>query len=196
MEIKTDDLFDSEFDKCVDYALLEFGRKTAKKWIDSLIAIKHQLRLMPERYSFVPELQKWRKYRGAIIMKNFKIIYFYNEEKDILWLVDLWDMRQDPRKLNMRARRIERSIISLYDKQKNPPGVPTDFESGRTSGGMFVWSCILQRLIHFFPIYQSLALFIEFHCQGDDLALVGLEWFCVALFLYLALGSRNAAIVR
>ena len=39
MEIKTDDLFDSEFDKCVDYALLEFGRKTAKKWIDSLIGI-------------------------------------------------------------------------------------------------------------------------------------------------------------
>ena len=43
-----------------------------------------------------------------IIMKNFKIIYFYNEEKDIIWLVDLWDLRQDPRKLNMRARRIER----------------------------------------------------------------------------------------
>ncbi len=76
MEIKTDDLFDSEFDKCVDYALLEFGRKTARKWIDSLIGIKHQLRLMPERYPFVPELQKWRKYRGAIIMENFKIIYF------------------------------------------------------------------------------------------------------------------------
>lgn len=108
MEIKADDLFDSEFDKCVDYALLEFGRKTAKKWIDSLIGIKYQLRLMPESYPFVPELQKWRKYRGAIIMKNFKIIYFYNEEKDILWLVDLWDMRQDPRKQNMRARRIER----------------------------------------------------------------------------------------
>ena len=32
----------------------------------------------------------------------------YNEEKDIIWLVDLWDLRQDPRKLNMRARRIER----------------------------------------------------------------------------------------
>ena len=48
------------------------------------------------------------EFRGAIIMKNFKIIYFYNEEKDILWLVDLWDMRQDPRKLNLRARRIER----------------------------------------------------------------------------------------
>ena len=108
MEIKADDLFDSEFDKCVDYALLEFGRKTAKKWIDSLIGIKHQLRLMPGSYPFVPELQKLRKYRGAIIMKNFKIIYFYNEKKDILWLVDLWDLRQDPRKQNLRARRIVR----------------------------------------------------------------------------------------
>ena len=108
MVIKADDLFDSEFDKCVDYALLEFGRKTAKKWIDSLIGMKHQLRLMPESYPFVPELQKWRKYRGAIIMKNFKIIYFYNEKKDILWLVDLWDLRQDSRKQNLRARRIVR----------------------------------------------------------------------------------------
>ena len=68
MEIKADDLFDSEFDKCVDHALLEFGRKTAKKWIDSLIAIKHQLRLMPERYSFVPEMEKvsWCHHHGEL----------------------------------------------------------------------------------------------------------------------------------
>ena len=46
MEIKADDLFDSEFDKCVDYALLEFGRKTAKKWIDSLIGIQVSERIL------------------------------------------------------------------------------------------------------------------------------------------------------
>ena len=46
MEIKADDLFDSEFDKCVDYALLEFGRKTAKKWIDSLIGIQVSQRIL------------------------------------------------------------------------------------------------------------------------------------------------------
>ena len=45
MEIKADDLFDSEFDKCVDYALLEFSRKTAKKWIDSLIGIQVSQRI-------------------------------------------------------------------------------------------------------------------------------------------------------
>lgn len=37
--------------------------------------------MMPESYPFVPELQKWRKYRGAIIMKNFKIIYFIMKRK-------------------------------------------------------------------------------------------------------------------
>ena len=64
---------------------------------------------MPKRYSIVAHFRnETMEFRGAIIMKNFKIIYFYNEEKDIIWLVDLWDLRQDPRKLNMRARRIER----------------------------------------------------------------------------------------
>lgn len=64
---------------------------------------------MPKRYPIVAHFRnETMEFRGAIIMKNFKIIYFYNEEKNILWLVDLWDLRQDPRKLNMRARRIER----------------------------------------------------------------------------------------
>ena len=64
---------------------------------------------MPKRYPIVAHFRnETMEFRGAIIMKNFKIIYFYNEEKDILWLVDLWDLRQNPRKLNMRARRIER----------------------------------------------------------------------------------------
>ena len=53
-------------------------------------------------------LAEFQKYRGAIIMKNFKIIYFYDEDSNLVRIVDLWYMRQDPRKLNMRARRIER----------------------------------------------------------------------------------------
>lgn len=160
MEIKTDALFKKEIKKSIEYALQEFGLKTARKWQTQYKEIKRSLEFMPKRYPIVAHFRNERmEFRGAIIMKNFKI------------------------------------IISLYDKQKNPPGVPTDFESGRTSGGMFVWSCILQRLIHFFPIYQSLACFIEFHCQGDNFAFVCLEWFCVALFLHLILGSRNATIV-
>ena len=109
MEINTDTVFDNEISERLDYASIEFGAKTADRWLEEYFSILHRLQLMPESYPFVPELQKWRKYRGAIVMKNFKIIYFYNEEQDVLWLVDLWDMRQNPRKLKLRAREIERN---------------------------------------------------------------------------------------
>ena len=64
---------------------------------------------MPKRYPIVAHFRnETMVFRGAIIMKNFKIIYFYDEDSNLVRIVDLWDMRQDPRKLNMRARRIER----------------------------------------------------------------------------------------
>ena len=109
MEIKTDALFKKEIKKCIEYALQEFGLKTARKWQTQYKEIKRSLEFMPKRYPIVAHFRNERmEFRGAIIMKNFKIIYFYNEEKDIIWLVDLWDLGQDPRKLNRRARRIER----------------------------------------------------------------------------------------
>ena len=109
MEIKTDALFKKEIKKSIEYALQEFGLKTARKWQTQYKEFKRSLEFMPKRYPIVAHFRnETMEFRGAIIMKNFKIIYFYNEEKNILWLVDLWDMRQDPRKLNMRARRIER----------------------------------------------------------------------------------------
>lgn len=109
MEIKTDALFKKEIKKCIEYALQEFGLKTARKWQTQYKEIKRLLEFMPKRYPIVAHFRnETMEFRGAIIMKNFKIIYFYNEEKDIIWLVDLWDLRQDPRKLNLRARKIER----------------------------------------------------------------------------------------
>ena len=121
VEIKVERLFLVEFRKCVAYALSEFGRKTVKNWNAEYEKIRHRLEMMPTGYPFVPELQKWQKYRGAIIMKNFKIIYFYDEDSNLVRIVDLWDLRQDPRKLNMRARRIERkkglSLVFMINKR-------------------------------------------------------------------------------
>ena len=108
VEIKVERLFLVEFRKCVAYAFSEFGRKTVKNWNAEYEKIRHRLEMMPTCYPFVPELQKWQKYRGAIIMKNFKIIYFYDEDSNLVRIVDLWDLRQNPRKLNLRAKRIER----------------------------------------------------------------------------------------
>lgn len=109
MEIKTDILFDKELKKSMAYALEEFGRKTAVRWRTQYRDIRHRIILMPESFSLVLEFRnKTKVFRGATIMKNFKIIYYYNEKLDVVWLVDLWDLRQDPRKLQVRARRIER----------------------------------------------------------------------------------------
>ena len=109
MEIKADALFKKEIKKCIEYALQEFGVKTARKWQTQYKEIKRLLEFMPKRYPIVAYFRnETMEYRGAIIMENFKIIYFYNEEKNIIWLVDLWDLRQDPSKLNLRARRIIR----------------------------------------------------------------------------------------
>ena len=63
------------------FCIRRVWKKTVGRWQEQISRIMHRLKMMPESYPFVPELQKWRKYRGAIIMKNFKIIYFYNEKK-------------------------------------------------------------------------------------------------------------------
>ena len=105
MEIRVDSVFEEEFQKCALYAFEEFGTKAALNWNKQYSAIRHRLNLMPESFPPAAYFRKRTKvFRGAIIMKNFKIIYFYNEQKGILWLVDLWDMRQNPEKLKLRAR--------------------------------------------------------------------------------------------
>lgn len=40
-------------------------------------------------------------FRGIIIMKNFKMIYYYDDSKDQVWIIDIWDMRQNPKKLSI-----------------------------------------------------------------------------------------------
>ena len=53
MEIKTDALFKKEIKKCIEYALQEFGLKTARKWQTQYKEIKRLLEFMPKRYPIV-----------------------------------------------------------------------------------------------------------------------------------------------
>ena len=99
MEIKTDALFKKEIKKCIEYALQEFGLKTARKWQTQYKEIKRLLEFMPKRYPIVAHFRnETMEFRGATIMKNFKIIYFYNEEKDIM--------------INKRTRQVSQRILN------------------------------------------------------------------------------------
>ena len=53
MEIKTDALFKKEIKKSIEYALQEFGLKTARKWQTQYKEIKRLLEFMPKRYPIV-----------------------------------------------------------------------------------------------------------------------------------------------
>ena len=50
VEIKVERLFLAEFQKCVAYALSEFGRKTVKNWNAEYEKIRHRLEIMPTGY--------------------------------------------------------------------------------------------------------------------------------------------------
>lgn len=102
-------LFKRELKKAVAYAFREFGLKTSCRWEAETDYIMSRLRKYPESYSPVRELLDLTPlFRGAILMRNFKIIYHYSPNNDTVYVNDLWDMRRDPAQLRPRARRYPR----------------------------------------------------------------------------------------
>jgi len=50
-------------------------------------------------------INRKREYR-ALLLKNrrYKIIYYYDETKDIIYIADFWDSRMDPKRLASRIK--------------------------------------------------------------------------------------------
>ena len=91
------------FNDHVDFARYEFGRKTSEKWIDEMVSIDKRLRLFPESFSPEPLLcDRKVRYRSCLIMKRFKIVYFYEQDTDTVYIVDIWDSLQNPKTLTNR----------------------------------------------------------------------------------------------
>lgn len=84
----------------LDYAYAEFGRKAQNNWYKEIKQIESRMTMHPESFTIEPLLApKGKKYRGAIIMKNFKLIHYYDIEKDTVFIDYIWDMRMNPEKL-------------------------------------------------------------------------------------------------
>ena len=85
------------------YARLEFGKATANRWVRSIEHMEHRLLLMPESYSPEPLLKDCIPlFRACIIMKRFKVIYFYMPEIHTIYIADIWDSRMAPEALRQR----------------------------------------------------------------------------------------------
>lgn len=84
----------------LDYALAEFGRKAVSNWYRDILRIETRMAIHPESFTPEPQLaHRGKVYRGAIIMKNFKLIHYYDKDCDTVYIDYIWDMRMKPIKL-------------------------------------------------------------------------------------------------
>ncbi|MBR1932066.1 MAG: type II toxin-antitoxin system RelE/ParE family toxin [Prevotella sp.] len=85
----------------IDYALMEFGRKAVNNWYKDIKRIEARLALQPQSYTIEQLLAERDKvYRGATLMKNFKLIHYYDETAEVVYIDAIWDMRMHPSKLS------------------------------------------------------------------------------------------------
>lgn len=96
---------EAELTKTSIYCLEQFGKRTAEKFIDAIDKHVKQLVQFPERGFPEPLLaDRRKKYRSVLVYEHFKLVYYYDERKDIIYIVDLWDTRREPQSLTRRIR--------------------------------------------------------------------------------------------
>lgn len=82
------------------YALEEYGVITAQRFDQKLVAAFKRLTRFPQSSTPEPLLKRFpQHYRSFTMMRNFKVIYRYDADSDVVIIVDLWDMRMHPRRL-------------------------------------------------------------------------------------------------
>lgn len=93
------------FARHIDYALQEYGIVTATKWFARKKQVEDSISRFPESFSREHLLlDKQRSYRRAVLMKPFKLIFVYYPSSDTVRIVDIWDMRMNPKMLKQRLR--------------------------------------------------------------------------------------------
>lgn len=88
----------------VEYARIEYGNATAKRWQSERKHIEWRLEHYPTSYPPEALLSNQPKlYRSCHLMhRRFKLIFFYDENADIVYIIDIWDARMRPKALVSR----------------------------------------------------------------------------------------------
>lgn len=82
-----------------------FGTITATKFYNRFM--EYAKRLFTNSKLGFPEpilTGRSRSYRSLMINEHFKLVYYYDEPKDIIYIIDLWDTRREPQSLSKRIR--------------------------------------------------------------------------------------------
>lgn len=104
-QVKWTDEADALFDKYIMNAFVEYGRKTSMRWLNERIKMADRLVNHPTSYP-PEELLSDRDicFRSHQIMGRFKFVHYYDEEIDTVFIVDIWDMKMNPKTLIKRIK--------------------------------------------------------------------------------------------
>lgn len=86
--------------KVLLYGEQVFGRHVAQKLYDQIIRSVLLLAANPYMGSLEPLLAaRQTPYRSLVVHEHYKLIYWVDENKEILYVSDLWDTRREPQSL-------------------------------------------------------------------------------------------------
>ena len=87
------------------FTLNEYGKTTLKKLTEEFVTITKRLSSYPTSFPEEHLLKNMsHKYRSIIFRKNFKIIYRYEDETNTIFLIDIWDMRMNPKNITNKFK--------------------------------------------------------------------------------------------
>jgi len=93
------------FNNYVEHARIEYGEKTANRWLTEAAIIYERLQKHPLSYTPEQLLRgKKHQYRSCHIMRRFKIVYFFSPSSDTVYIRDIWDTRMNPQVLALRLK--------------------------------------------------------------------------------------------
>ncbi|OAV76108.1 Plasmid stabilization system protein [Bacteroidales bacterium Barb7] len=76
------------------------GRETANKLVADIRRSVQRLERSPRMAPIDLLLEGLpERYRSLVVKKNFKVIYYIDEQEDCVYIIYVWDFRQDPKKL-------------------------------------------------------------------------------------------------
>ena len=89
----------------LDYALEVFGCQTVNNWYTDIRRIESRLTIFTKSFTTEPLLKnRDKEYRGAILMKNFKLIHYYDETKDVVYIESFRTRRHQRKSLRIAWR--------------------------------------------------------------------------------------------
>lgn len=94
------------YNELLENARIEYGAKTARGWENEIVQFYERLKKYPTSYTPEPLLQGRNSlYRYCHLMhRRFKLIYYYDEPKDVVYIIDIWDTRMNPKALIRRIK--------------------------------------------------------------------------------------------